>query len=382
MELVPELRERIYKFALASNQAINPHLCDTTLQFHDDNQPHHHGAIDALLGVTRVSKQIRRESLPMFYSVNTFAVGKDTSTYFDRLEHLGRFHMIRHVRFEIDMRRESSAAMTLRNMHQFIKEAEAYENELSGQEVKNTLVQTVGLETSASIDGKTMAHTNTGTDAVAVGNVVENMDSRSRMGEVDKSDSLPNTDQPTHTTLVTAKQSTAARVGESFTSLTTHPQYSTGGVSELSAFIALRKLTSTIRSPTGAFTTQLVLPVPRADIFTQWESLKWFPAVCYGLGIDLHLVEGVPFDCVDQGFVTLTWHQKYQKKDFVSARVHAVSDGTTAATAHVDVYSRAVQLFPLLETMPRPRVNTYYRYGCDGELRAWYSVHTEGGGIQ
>ncbi|KAH7388870.1 hypothetical protein BKA66DRAFT_460993 [Pyrenochaeta sp. MPI-SDFR-AT-0127] len=332
MELAPELRERIYRFILASDGPINPHLCDTKLEFHDDSQPRRHGAIGALLRITRVSKQVREESLPVFYSVNTFTIGKDTATYFDRLEHLGRFHMIRHVRFDIDMRKESSTALTLRSMNQFIKEAEAYEDSLTlkDQTIKEPVI-------------------------------------------------FPGTEHHLHAQSIVTKRSAAAIVGESFASLTDHPQYLAGGVSELSALIVLRKLKTTFSSSSGVQTTKLVLPVPRADIFTQYDSLKWFPTVCYGLGIDLHFVENIPFDCAGQGFFTLTWHQKYQKKDFASK---ALGDASNDMVRHVDVQSRLLELFPDLESMPRPRVNTYYRYGCDGELRAWYSVPTEGGGIR
>jgi hypothetical protein len=133
MELAFELRERIYGFALDTDRPIKPHLCDypadEIIQFHDDHQEDHF-AISHLLNITRVSKQIRAEALPVFYSANTFAVGPDTTTYFDRLAYLGRFDMIRHVRFSIETRNENSAPSILRRMNQYIKEAGTFEKDL------------------------------------------------------------------------------------------------------------------------------------------------------------------------------------------------------------------------------------------------------------
>ncbi|KAF1840762.1 uncharacterized protein K460DRAFT_321217, partial [Cucurbitaria berberidis CBS 394.84] len=328
MELAPELRERIYDFALASERPILPHLCDRTLKFHDDNQQQH-DATNRLLGITKVSKKVRNEALPMFYSANTFQVGSDTVTYFDRLEHLGRFHLIRHVRFDIPMRREMRAGGILRGMNQYIKEADAYEAEfLTGQPSTRTC---------------------------------------------------------------------SYLIGSSFQSLIDHPQYCAGGIEELKMFIALRKLTSTFTplassssSPSSAptFTSKLVLPIPRADIFTQYDSLKWFPTVCYGLGIHLHLVENIPLDYAGQGLISITWHQKYQKKDFGSTGSSSSTNFTSSAAAAVhddsaqtEVYTRALELFPSLESMARPTCNTYHRSNCKRDAIRWYSMPTEGGGV-
>jgi hypothetical protein len=143
MELPLELRERIYEYALASDHPINPHMCDSSkdsgtgapgVKFHDDNQ-HDHGAVTKLLGVTRVNKQIREESFKIFYSANAFVVGMDTTTYFARLEHLGRFKLIRHVCFGIEMHSVNKAPSFLRRMNQYIKEEAAYEKSLRGAPV-------------------------------------------------------------------------------------------------------------------------------------------------------------------------------------------------------------------------------------------------------
>jgi hypothetical protein len=136
LQLPLELRKRVYELALRTDRAIRPHLCDArssgTIHFHDDNQHHNrnhpnHAAISSLLGITRVSKQVRLESLPCFYSANTFEIGDDTATYFSRLEQLNRFHMIRHVRFGVEMHSERAAAEMLEHMTKHIKAADAYD---------------------------------------------------------------------------------------------------------------------------------------------------------------------------------------------------------------------------------------------------------------
>jgi hypothetical protein len=141
MKLPRELRERIYGYALKADDPINPHLCDRAkdaktgieiIKFHDDNG-NDHGSVTKLLGVTRINKEVRKESLPIFYSANTFVVGMDTTTYFARLEYLGRFNMIRHVCFSIEMRCVTKSAGILRRMNQYLKTASAYEASLQGR---------------------------------------------------------------------------------------------------------------------------------------------------------------------------------------------------------------------------------------------------------
>ena len=309
MELVPELREHIYSFALASDRAILPHLCDSTLKFHDDNTPQQHGAISKLLNLTRVSKQVRDESLPIFYSTNTFMVGKDTATYFARLEHLGRFQWIRHVQFVVDTRKEASAAMIFRNLTQYIREAETYEKKLVEQnEVVTQSENHMSKEAEVSL----------------------------RRSDEDKAYNTPGFSN--NQSVVKEEheiQSVSSLVGASFTSLTNHPQYLSGGLSELSVFIVLRKLTSMTTSANGIPSHQLVLPVPRTSIFTQFGSLKWFPAIWTALGIDLHLVPNVPLDHVGDGIIMLTWHQRLQKRDFCGCHVCSIcrASKSTAAEA-------------------------------------------------
>ncbi|KZM28173.1 hypothetical protein ST47_g668 [Ascochyta rabiei] len=95
LALPQELRERVYTHALAIENAILPHLCDQASRtgdpkFHDDNGVFHN-FVAKLLDLTRVSRKIRSESLPIFYEQNTFAVGPDTLTYFAFLQRVGRF---------------------------------------------------------------------------------------------------------------------------------------------------------------------------------------------------------------------------------------------------------------------------------------------------
>jgi hypothetical protein len=135
LELPPEIKGRIYSYALSNDAPIRPHLCDSApsdaIKFHDSAQHSrlhpNHGSINALLGITLVSKFIRAESLPFFYSSNTFAVGPDTPTYFAHLQTLGRFHLIRNVRFSIHMNAEKWTAQYLEQMTTYLKAAEAYE---------------------------------------------------------------------------------------------------------------------------------------------------------------------------------------------------------------------------------------------------------------
>lgn len=71
-KLPAELRTRIFEDALYTGQLMRPHLCDRqtngSIKFHDDSQHSRveprHDAIYKLLGVTFVSKAMRKESLP------------------------------------------------------------------------------------------------------------------------------------------------------------------------------------------------------------------------------------------------------------------------------------------------------------------------------
>ncbi|KAH8731036.1 hypothetical protein GQ44DRAFT_699238, partial [Phaeosphaeriaceae sp. PMI808] len=138
MKLPLEIRNMIYEYTLCTGRVIRPQLCDETngrIKFHDNSQHSrlkpNHNAINKLLGIARVSKTIRTEALPCFYSANTFDVGADTAAYFMHLKYLRRFNMIRHVRFQIYYRKPQTAAMTLQQtlqqLHQHDSSVESYE---------------------------------------------------------------------------------------------------------------------------------------------------------------------------------------------------------------------------------------------------------------
>jgi len=321
MELSVELRQRIYALALDTDRPIRPHLCDYTddqvIQFHDDNAEHHFATSD-LLGITRVSKQVREESLPMFYSTNTFSIGYDTSTYFDRLAYLDRFHMVRHVRFQIDNRKESMSPSILRRMNQYIKEADVYEKQLTGP---------VGQHISS----------------------------------LKKHPQYLYGGCPELNTLITLMKLTSRLDNQ------TKPQYEGKGKG---------KATEVTTAP--PFHSKLVVPVSSVPNFIAYTAYKWFPTVMYGLGIQLHYVDNTPFAFVDGGTVGITWKQRLQKKDFgdIPDYVDPVdSSGQTAA------YKMALKLDPGLEGRQRPKAWAYLRSTCTGGNSEWFDLPTEGGGV-
>ena len=376
MKLAPELRERIYAFALACDLPILPHLCDNTLKFHDDNQKDHN-AVSALLGVTRVSKKFHTEALPMFYAANTFQVGDDTATYFDRLEHLGRFHMIRQVQFYIMMRKEVRAPGILRGMHQYIKAADAYEKDLVAAHEAKAQERLRHWEEEKEYYEQRWKEAR---QRVASEPTVPLADLEHVRVLRLKTLGCMSMARTIAADLHDQSTRRAGLVGGSFTALTKHPQYLAGGLMDLQTLITLRKLTSMLTSTSSpsdknwepAYTSKLVIPLPSADIFTAYPSLRWFPTVCHGLGIHLHVVGNVPLDHVGTGGITVTWRQKWQKKDFLHSTTSSSSDATDG------VYKRIMELFPDLEDMPRLMWSTYYRRDCKNFDIRWYSVETEG----
>lgn len=131
MCLPSELRESIYELVLVTDKEIVPHLCSgfgNAIKFHDDNSTTH-DAIWQRLAITRVSKELRNEALPIFYH-NVFGYGLDTLTYLEHLSHTGTFHMVRHVRFPVPFYDDNFAIRCLHNVHRVIEESEEYENAL------------------------------------------------------------------------------------------------------------------------------------------------------------------------------------------------------------------------------------------------------------
>jgi hypothetical protein len=295
LELPLELRERIYSIALSNEALIRPHLCDLppsgSIKFHDAArhsrvQPNH-GSINKLLGITRVSKAIRDESLKYFYSSNTFTVDADTPTYFARLQNLSRFHMIRNVQFRIHMNSEIWTAQYLEQMTTYLKAAEEYE------------------------------------------------------------------------------LSQSAKDGNAYEVLVNHPRYNASGLNEMALMICTRMLTSTFPSTT-TFPT-FVLPIPSAADFTKYAGLRWFPDVCRGLGINLRFLEGHELDYNEQGIIGVTWHQKFQKKEFGNEK---------GEKGGAEVRMRALEMFSDLENRIRWDRCSYYRVSCDGNRMGWFEVKT------
>lgn len=318
LDLPRELRLRIFGFVLASTNPINPQLCNHSLKFHDTIQEPHN-AVWEMLAITRVSQQIRQEALPVFYAVNTFLLDADLTTYFSRLEHLGRFRMIRRVQFDVFFERPESVAVTLRSMNQYIKETDEYEASLL-KEYKQKHPQD-------------------------------------------------------HTV------SASSLVGATYSNLTKHPQYRRGGLSEMNTLIALRRLTSLLPSTSTSpiLTHRLVLLIPSIQSFTTFPLLQWLPSTLQGLGIHIHFVQGIAVQDISSRRVILTWLQKYQKKDFNGE--DEASDVACQSLSAEQVKKNALEKFPDLESMKRPRVRMFMRPACDGQSVRWFSVHTEGGGI-
>lgn len=110
MKLPREVRDSMYGYVLKSDRAIRPQSCDNCFcrkdaNFHDCNEIAHDATFE-LTHLTRASKKLREESLPMFYSINSFDVDKDTTTYVTLLEGKGRFDSVRRINIVIPYHRE------------------------------------------------------------------------------------------------------------------------------------------------------------------------------------------------------------------------------------------------------------------------------------
>ncbi|KAJ4380813.1 hypothetical protein N0V86_004175 [Didymella sp. IMI 355093] len=129
MQFPAEVREDVYGYVLKSDKPIRPHLCDVSFRnkrakFHDENAAHH-SATFPLTHLTRASKKLREESLPVFYSVNSFdGDGNDTATYFAWLESIGRLHWVLHVNLVIPYHSNEYSARILWTVCGFDQEIE------------------------------------------------------------------------------------------------------------------------------------------------------------------------------------------------------------------------------------------------------------------
>jgi hypothetical protein len=294
LEIPLELRGRIYSLVLSNEAPIHPHLCDYppsgSIKFHDSAQHSrlqpNHGSINKLLGVTLVSQAVRAESLPFFYSSNTFAVDADTPTYFAHLQNLGRFHLIRHVHFPIHMNSEIWTAQYLKQMTTYFKTAEAYE----------------------------CAHNANDENVYEI--------------------------------------------------LINHPRYNASGLNEMALMICTRMLASTFASTTTLST--FILPIPSAADFIKYAGLRWFPDVCRGLGIHLSFLESHELEYSGKGVIGVTWHQKFQKKEF----------GFEGEKGGAELRVRVLEMFPDLQKRIRWDRCSYYRVSCDGNRMGWFEVRT------
>ncbi|KAF9740716.1 hypothetical protein PMIN06_011050 [Paraphaeosphaeria minitans] len=346
MELPRELRERIYGFALKSDKPIAPHLCDEgrpapegkadygkAIRFHDENQTAHN-ATCKLLAMTRVSKQVREESLPIFYGVNTFEANGDTPTYFFHLQHLGRFHMIRHVDFWARFwKNDQYPQKHMRMLLQNIEEQKVFEAK-HGQATQNGRSNKAKAATAAK-------------NAAAKGRV-------SKVSNVSEDTKLFTDDLDL---------------------LKSHPLHLMGGLEAhfSSSFLVLRMLSAQFQD--NEYSRQLVIHVPIPTLFEQYNSLQYFPLVCEGLGIQLKLISGRDVDMYGSSF-RLSWAQKYQKKDFTALTTAKDWNEGEALTKRVQA------LYPNIEELQRPAKWTYMRHLCKQNEIEWFSIKTAGGGIR
>lgn len=373
LELPDVLRHRIYAYALSSDNPILPHLCspkpkdpnhsDDTIgvdnpieiKFHDDNGDCHI-SVNCILGVTRVSKQVRNESLQWFYKANTFQIGDDTASYFDRLEFLGRFHMIHHVRIPIWKRPLWRTAVILRHMSQYIEEDETYLNKLRSLLSKPRKGLVLGT-----------------IDVLKQNDTLKSLD----LTECDKEELQRNND---------LNSTRASLIGSTYTSLTKSPQYQFGGLEEINTLIVLRKLVSSTSSASATSTStsssspnafRFVLPVPHTSIFTDRDNnpltinpdpYAWFPATLRGLGIHLHVVPGYGLTHVSDAGMVITWHQTYGKKDWTPEEQMVQACGSAKAN---EVYQHALMQNPDLKNLEIARRHAYSRKDCKGRFSGW-----------
>jgi hypothetical protein len=257
MDLPGELRELVYSFILVRGR-IHPHLCTegSGVKFRDDNERAEFGGIGKSLNITCVSRELRKESLPIFYKENIFAFGADTPVYFEYLDYLGRFQWIHRVDIPIQFYNEENGAKAMRDIQYYILEHEKYEKNYAQLPPASKYFQ-------------------------------------SRL--------LKQIYTPRTLNLEMLKK---------------HPVYKAGGLPYIGIFFVLRKLSATHTSSASSadFERELVLRVPNAAIFTEYRLLHWFPKVAASLGIEVKFVNGANLNVTGGGFV-IEWMQKYQKKD-------------------------------------------------------------------
>jgi hypothetical protein len=441
-ELPEEIRGKVYTMVLQSDLPIRPHLCNTRtdmpgapIKFHDDNR-FGHNTVYTSLAITRVSKQVRQESLPVFYSANTFETVADTPTYFLRLQQIGRFDMIRKVTFGVQFWNSPNYSQkVLRMLLQNLAEQEAFEKKHRLKQEFLCQLDRTGLDVLESFKKQNFADEEkfqelpmsledsgkkkTRTLSLNLGDPASNkfhftnmaIDPLSRrkkshsadLGNVEaafklafkkdlKSPEARESANPQASTtqgdnsqdvrpskagpealphLKTANPHPLPFDTNDLVELKSHPLHQMGGLEP--NFLVLRMLSAAFQGE--GYNRKLVLHVPVATLFEEYNGLLYFPSVCEGLGIQLRLVSGRELEPFGAGF-KLSWCQKFQKKDFKKT--------TTAKGGEQELMKltkRVQGLHPNIEQVPRPSRRTYYRRTCKtGELE-WYTIDTAGGGL-
>lgn len=328
MSLPQEIREIVYKHVLKTGKPILPHLCDTVDEygppkFHDDNA-WRHNSIASLLSITRVSKEIRNESLRAFYTKNSFAVGPDTVTYFAYLDSVGRFDLVRRLNLLIPCQNQRFAAWILRCVRHFDDMAATFERdsfertekELACGSTQNKLASVMPQSTKGIGERRTK-----------------------KRGPLTAAD------------------------------LRRHPRYLVGGISDANLVILLRML-STPSVPGSSFKIHIILPISNADIFEKDASLCWFSRTMNGLGVGLRLIVRSGSATLDDSRLILQWRRRFQGQD--NCRRSSIPD--------VDIMRNA-EMYPDLEKFQRPRRTFYYRRSCKyPHAITWFHTNTMGGG--
>ncbi|KAH6615232.1 hypothetical protein C7974DRAFT_443391 [Boeremia exigua] len=321
MKLPREVRDNIYAHVLTSPAPILPELCTpapllSSPTFHDANSPSH-ASLSLLTRLTRASKTLRQESLPIFYAANTFAAGTDTALYFAFLAHAGRLPWIQRVTLTIRCGPADRAAWILRSVAQF-----------DGASSSN---DTLGLRSPSA--------------------------------------------SSTPAARVTRSASRAAALQPSAQALAAHPLYLAAGFPDLGLALLLRVLST----PVPGSARRIVLPMP-TEAFETDASLRWFGELARGLGLELHVVARAGAATMHEGFVVVRWERRFQGEGVGSAcedgegRVELELGGEGA------VMGRALALYPELEEMRRPEKMCYYRAGCGDGVVRWFNLATLGGG--
>jgi|SRR5690242_20931855 len=379
MSLPQEVRGLIYGYVLASPCPIQPHLCASDSHskpsFHDANNTDH-ASVFQLTALTRASKKLRKEALPVFYAANVFAAGDDTVTYLEYLQGMGRLEWVQNVELAIEAGCVERAAWVLRCVEQVDVEGAQHEKEGrralllgEGEKPGETRVWRGGASTTGSTTSTTTtAHRYTGSGA----------------------------GKAPAPYLIRTAPSTPLITQD----LTLHPHYHVSGFQPLALALLLRLLStpsptsstspSTLHSPTR----HIVLPLPNPHIFTQDAKLRWFPALVHGLGMSLCFVarRGSARMEGEGRFVVVRWERRFQGlgEEHVTSRVgegEAAVDEVGDARGEVTgggaqgqgVLDRAREMIPGLEELRRSDKTCFSRRGCREEKVMWFDLETFGG---